>query len=308
MRATKNNFPNPVLATGRGDYIESCSFSTSFNKNNIVIGEKSIDIHIEFALKCQGLQALMESEDAVVVVMVKCSKTSFSRLFCFPKNESQKTIEIPKFDVDDNIEIKGAVIAARDIEKFSCPGEFNELFFEDSTFKIRKGDILAIEDSEIILLDHPGPISSIFCIIESEKTTPDIDSSFLGEKITIFLKKELYELYYKFKDFNDGRYAAGVVVYPVLVEALHLVLKEIQAEDNDSFEETSYSHYRWFRTIERKAKEAQIDLSTYEDSVTSLADRLLGGISLDALKKFKNTLDSENEIDDDETQVIGESD
>lgn len=35
MKSVKNEFPNPVLAVGRDDYIESCRFYTTFNEEEI---------------------------------------------------------------------------------------------------------------------------------------------------------------------------------------------------------------------------------------------------------------------------------
>ena len=32
MKAIKEEFPNPVLATGRDDYIDACRFNTSFEE------------------------------------------------------------------------------------------------------------------------------------------------------------------------------------------------------------------------------------------------------------------------------------
>ena len=51
------------------------------------------------------------------------------------------------------------------------------------------------------------------------------------------------------------------------------------------------------------AKEKGYDLSDYEESSVTLANELLGGIALDALKRFKDTLD--NEINSGETEMIG---
>ena len=37
MKAIKDEFPNPVLAAGRDDYIDSCSFRTVFDENEIIV-------------------------------------------------------------------------------------------------------------------------------------------------------------------------------------------------------------------------------------------------------------------------------
>ena len=44
MKAVKDEFPNPVLAIGRDDYIESCSFSTTFEESSTVPPSKSLKV------------------------------------------------------------------------------------------------------------------------------------------------------------------------------------------------------------------------------------------------------------------------
>lgn len=217
-------------------------------------------------------------------------------------------ISVPKFSVVTKMDIVGSVIAAHNIDKFRCDGEFNDLYFGTATFEIRKGDILATEDSRSVYVDDTElekPISSIFEISRHDDQESDVVPNFEDEKIQIFLKNELYELYYKFKDFNNGvlrRYAAGVIVYPVLVEAVGYVISHYQNGD-ESDDGIGYSSKRWFRAIDHKADAKGIDLRSYEGYPTTLANDMLGDIALDALKSFKDTLDSE--MNSGETQMIG---
>ena len=208
MKAIKEEFPNPVLATGRNDYIESCRFNTSFEENDIQVDTENIIIPISYDLECRGLNNLLKSGDAKVIVLVKSSSASYSKIFTFDDGKTEMTVSIPKFSIVNKMDITGSVVAANDIKEFSCPGEFNELFFGASTFEIRKGDILATEESRAIFVDTSElerPISSIFDISRaSEDQESDIVPVFYGEKIEIYLTNELYELYYKFKDFNNG--------------------------------------------------------------------------------------------------------
>lgn len=118
------------------------------------------------------------------------------------------------------------------------------------------------------------------------------------------MKKELFDLYYKFKDFNNGvlrRYAAGIIVYPVLVEAITIIIGYYQNVQNGDDEDLSEK--RWFRAIEHKSANLGINIQDYDESSTTLADKLLGGVALDALKSFKDTLDSE--VNSGETEMIG---
>lgn len=308
MKAIKDEFPNPVLAAGRDDYIDGCSFRTSFNENEITVDAENIVISTKYSLVCKGLQTLIDTGEAVVVISVKSSAASYSRLFRFPSGSTEMQISVPKYSVVNKMDIVGSVIAVHNIDNFCCEDEFNALYFGNATFEIRKGDILAIEDSRTVYVDDTElekPIASIFDISKHDDQESDVVPNFEDEKIQIFLKSELYDLYYKFKDFNNGvlrRYATGVIVYPVLVEAVGYVISHYQ-NGGESDDGTGYSGKRWFRAINHKADAKGIDLCSYEGYPTTLANDILGDIALDALKRFKDTLESE--MNSGETQMIG---
>ena len=303
MKAIKEEFPNPVLADGRDDYIESCIFRTVLDESGITVDADNITIPIKYQLICNGLQKLIDSGDAIVVAKLKSSAASYSKLFRFPAGKSEMSIVIPKFSVISRMDLECSILATHNIKEFRCDGEFNELYFGTSTFEIRKGDILAVEDSRYIYLDDSElekPLSSIFCISRHDDQESDVIPEYSGEKIEIRLKSELYKLYCYFKDFNNGtlrRYATGIIVYPILVEAIGFVISHNQGNESE------FSENRWFRAIQHKADTKGIDLCRDNDYSTTIANDILGDIALDALKSFKDTLESE--VDDGETQIIG---
>lgn len=304
MKAIKNEFPNPVLAIGRDDYVESCRFYTSFNESDITVTTDNIEIPVFYTLNCDGLQKLIDDGKAVVVVNIKSSAASFSRLYKFQSKENAIVIKVPKFSVVKRIDIAGAIIAGESISQFRCPGEFNELYFRNSTFEIRKGDILAREDSRIIYIDDTElekPISSIFTVNKVPSQAEDVIPDFSGDKIEINLTEPLFNLYYHFRDFNNGslrRYVSGIIVYPVLVEAIAKIFDYYQDRSGDDC-----SDKRWFRAIEHKSEQIGIHMDSYVDSYVTLANRLLGNISLEALQSFNDTLESE--MNSGETNIIG---
>ncbi len=289
MKSVKNEFPNPVLAAGRDDYIESCSFGTTFDPDEIKVDADYIIVPIDYSLVCDGLQKLVASGDAVVVVNVRSSAASYSALFRFEKDTTSMMVQIPKYDVIRRIEISGSVIAANAISNFHCPGEFDELYFGYQTFDLRRGDPIDCEDSRIIYIDDTElekPITSIFEIsLAQDQDSDDIDTVFEGDKITIILKQDLFNIYNEFKDYNNGslrRYVTAVIVYPVLIEALH----KIQLYHWETEKDDSMAGRRWFRAIELKTEKLNVDWEKGVDSITSLADKILGNITLDAHKSF----------------------
>lgn len=311
MKSEKYEFPNPVLALVRDDYIESCKFYSEFDKDKIAVDNDNIIFQIKYVLACKGISDLVRAEDAAVVVKVKSSAASYSRLFKFAADACELTVKVPKFAVVEKMEVSCCIVASRDMEKFRCDGEFNDLYFGSSTFEIRKGDVLATEDSRTIYVDSSElekPIESIFLISKMDAQAGYVEPDFYGNghpgKIVINLKEELFNVYYTLKDFNNGalrRYVTGIIVYPVLVEAIGYVVSYYQNLDTDGF--VDFSDKRWFRAIERQAESKGYDLKSCDESPTALANTLLGNIALDALGRLKEVLDEE--INSGETQMIG---
>lgn len=310
MKSVKEEFPNPVLAYGRDDYNENCSFCTFFDEEKISEDDKNFNIPITYSLECKGLTDLIKKKEAVCVVLVRSSAASYSKLFKFDTDKTEMVISIPKYDVVNKINLTGSIIAAKDIPKFRCEGEFNELYFGKSAFIIRKGDILAVEEGKSIPLDDSElekPLPSIFDIYRENNQDSDIVPWFEGDKIEIHLKDELYELYYNFKGVNKGllnRPAMGIIVYPVLVEAISYIKSYYQNNENTEYskndEISDMDELRWFRTIVKKAKSEGVIFK--DETNTAIADKLLKGVVLDSLKSLKYTFESE--IDSGDSQIL----
>lgn len=312
MKAVKYEFPNPVLAANRDDYIATCKFITFVHENKIAVEDDNIKVPVSYELVCDGIQKLLDSEKAKAVVRVISSAASYSRIFFFNKGKTETVLFIPKYSVVNKFSVSISVVANEDIKAFNCKNEFNELYFSNLSFEIRRGDILAASEDRIIYVDDTElekPISSIFNIISRDDLTFDeIDTDYTGEKIAVYLSKELYQLYNEFTSFNNGvlrRYAIGIIVYPVLVEALAKI-EESYKESPDEAEENTVRTHRWSRAIDCKAKQFDINLSDLQESYTAVANKLLGDVSSDALKSFKDAL--EDELNNGENQNIGGND
>lgn len=288
------DYPNPVLSIEGDDYNENCIFDVSFKEEEIVVDEHDVIIPAVYNLQCAGLSKLIEEDKAVIVVLIGSSASFYRRAFEFDAMESMKEIRIPKFDVKRSIDFCGYILAKEEIKHFACD-DFNELYFKNTSFSVRKADVLAqgqirtipIDDSEL-----EKPISSIFSIRKNAHSEAEIESNFdVDEKIVVYLSDRLNQLYYDVKDFNNGalhRYLNGIIVYPVLVEGIAKMCDHYRNE-------SEYSEKRWFRAIDRKLKGIGVNLEErYDDcSYTELADKLLGNIAYDALLSVKNTIDEE---------------
>lgn len=289
------DYPNPVLSIDGDDYNEDCTFDVSFKEKEIVVDEDNVIIPAVCNLQCNGLSDLIKQGKAAIVVLISSSASFYRRAFEFSPTELTKEIKVPKFDVRKNIDFCGYILAKEDMKSFRCNGDFNDLYFKNMYFSVRKADVLAqgqlrtipIDDSEL-----EKPISSIFSIRRNTHSDVEIESNFdVDEKIVIYLSERLNQLYYDIKDFNHGalhRYLNGIIAYPVLIEAI--------AKMCDHYRNGSeYSEKRWFKTIDHKLKGLGVNLEEdYENhSYTQLADKLLGGIAYDGLLSVKNTIDEE---------------
>lgn len=310
MKSTKNEFPNPILSVDRDDYIESCSFETVIDYNEIEVTDENIEVPLKYSLKCSGLSALIDNGQAKVVVSVRSSAASYSRLIVIPQSNDSIKLEIPKFDVVRSIEICCSIIACESIHGQLCPGELNELYFSDTVFDIRKGDILATEEPRIIYVDDSElekPISSIFQISRRENEQDELEIDFSEQKIRVYLSPNLHSLYREFTDLNKvgslRRYANSVVVFPVLVEAISFMRS---CEEATSSEWDMYKEKRWYRAIEKKAEKYHFDFRDPSMHDVSFANKLLGEIASDSMQSFKDTLDLE--VNSGETEYIGGED
>lgn len=288
------DYPNPVLSTDRDDYMEGCIFDASFDESRITVDEEFINIPASYELVSDGLTECIKTERAIVVVLVYSSATMYRSTYSFASGSNELLVRVPKFSVKDSIEFSSFILANENIDHFKLE-EFNELYFQGISFSIKKADVLAkglvrtipVDDSEL-----EKPISSIFSIQNNEGAEIDIEADFDSDhKIIIRICGELNRLYWEMKDHNSGalrRYLTGIIVYPVLVEAISKMV--------DTYRNISdYSNKRWFRTIEHKLQSLELDISQDQEkySFTELADRLLGGIAKDGLRSVKDTLDSE---------------
>lgn len=291
------DYPNPVLSAERDDYCDGCEFDVSFKEENITVDDQYINIPAVCNIKCDGLQRIITEGKAAIVVLINSPAAFYRRTIEFEGSVLSKTIQIPKYDVKKDIHFCGYILAKTDIEGFRCDGEFNDLYFHGvPSFNVKKANVLAEGRTRIIPIDDSElekPISSIFSIRKNTQSDAEIESDFdSDEKIVIYLNERLNQLYYDIKDFNNGalhRYLNGIIVFPVLIEAISKMCEYYKGYGID------YTEKRWFRAIDRKLSDISINLaeSYDEHSYTELADKLLGNIAYDGLFSVKATIDEE---------------
>ena len=298
MRVKGFGFPHPLLQKDGDDYIGS-SFDIDINEAQTTIVDNNIVIAVDYSLVCESLKNLIENGLARATVTIQCAFLSYRESFAFAKEKTAGQFEIPKDSVGNKLEIIGYIVATESMKSFSME-ELNPAYYNSVNFSIRKGDILAVSTQKDIPIDDSElekPLSSIFSISKADGLDTAIYPVFEGQKIEIKLSPDAYDIYYNLKDYNSGSYRRalhGLIVLPVLTEALNRIIENLQHQEYD-YDENNEIMFdkRWYRAIDKKLQEKNIDLREPNEPLTSIASKLLGNVVFEALKAFKNIIDDE---------------
>lgn len=297
MKKQKNEFPHPVLVNNGSDYID-CSFDLKIN--DLKIEGNYLKAEVEYSLNSPGLTNLLNENKLKVLIKIQSPKTAYRNIFEIENNSNKIAFSIPENNIADKIEISGIIVAAETLEHFSLE-EHNKAFFNSANFEIRKGDILAIHpgfEQKIDSSEMEGPVASIFNISRQDINVA-IKPDFSDHKIEINLNNQTYESYFELKNKKDQlkKYLSAVVVFPVLVEALGY-MQGVKTDKETLYDE--YTDKRWYRVIENKIQEKNIDLQNL--TLTEAANNILGDIVQNSLISLKETI---NDLDNGEFESGG---
>jgi len=288
MRKSEINFPHPLLSEYSKDYAADCSFE-------ILLGEIKDNNNIfsfpfEYTLKSPGLTEMIYNNQAVVILKVYCSYTSYREVFVF-KEGSPLTIDIPKGKVSKKLEIQGFVIATSDNSAFKL-AEHNKEYFNDSVIEIKKGNILAEVDTIQITIDEnelEKQFSSII-VVDCMSGIDSLDVNYNDDEdglIHIRMPKDEYDEYFalrkNYKIFGISRFLQASVILPALTEAIQLLKTETKQIDMDPEFEEKYTTTIWADSILRKCDELNRDIRDDSISAYGLANEILHYVTKDAV-------------------------
>ena len=163
--------------------------------------------------------------------------------------------------IDRMVYILPLIVANEDIDDYYSK-DFNK-DYENKSFKIKKGDFLAIgKHFPIIIENERGKLSSVpsIFLIDEHKDSSKKETRVIltEEKIKILLPKNTYKIYRKYRKkqfYND--ILSSIIILPSLIYTLDK-LKEL----NGSLME--YGEKRWFTKVVNKLKEIEIDFESQE--------------------------------------------
>ena len=285
MKKTNINYPHPVLSAANEDYLD-CTFDIALTDEPVINGDVSI-INLSYSLESEGLKELIYLNSAHVTLYMESVESEYRNIFNFDNDKTTISITINKNQLSKNLQIRGYIIANKEIKSFKLK-EHNKEVLGDIPYEVRPGDILAISENFYnIPLDNYDPLAdrpSIFSIRRQPSGEhKEISVDFLSHaKITIFLNDEVFEKYQHLYEAPEARmFLASFFAAPVLVDVLSYVKN---ASDDDK---EALTGLKWYQVLQARMKELDIDLSQ-EPSLTYVANCVLPHVFKSNIEQFTN--------------------
>lgn len=273
-------YPYPLLEScfGQEDYIDSSFNILVEHKNN----SNSVELKFTPVLVNNGIQKLIDEENAYFAVHIECPLTSFRDLY---RVDKELTLKLDANDVEGFVNICTFIIANKNLREYT-----NDKFNEDyvgTRFDIEKGNILAIGDSYELEIDkvqdNLGNMQSIFGLIESKnENEKDIKIDLSRDKINIVLpKNEFIEFKTMMRTRANHAVLHSMILVPALMQAIDEMKKRVQNNNLYEIEEK-----KWYRSIVKAAEnlgiiideENILELPNFETAQKLIANTINRGI------------------------------
>lgn len=259
MRNKAIEYPHPVLNEYTNDYVDS-SFEIDVLSHTDNGGD--IVIELEYQLHCDGLSQTIARGDAKPILRVTCFRTSYRETIDLNTTGST-LVRIDKRKVTGSIDLQAIIVATHEIRGFKLP-EFNQNYFSEIEFQIRKGDVLANEPGLNVKLNTVleknmagivlvcGDVHASNMSVSYPETT-EMDPK-LSDYIVITLPDMDYKNYAKLmsrKHLKNGvdRFVQASIVLPAITEAIGKLRAEEETVDDNGDAPTSYKGTVWADSI-----------------------------------------------------------
>lgn len=299
MRNKAVEYPHPVLNEYTKDFIDS-----EFSIEVVSHGDNgsSLTIEIGSTIKCEGLIALINQGVAKVILRLTCFRTSYRAIYDLEAN-TNTIVNIPKKLVADVLDMQAMIVACREYDSYAL-FEFNKEYFGESSFHIRKGDIIANEPGVKIKLNTvlEKNMSGIVLVagdpsiteMKVNYATVKEENPQLTDYIVISLPDIEYKSYARLrtkKHIKNGveRFLQASLILPAITEAISkLRMEEYQIENLEDGEyEVLYKGTVWADSILKALSNLGIDdLANCMDSDFELANKILGNVESDAISNL----------------------
>ena len=283
-------YPYPVLWDKNDDYKKPSKFSVEVEPKEDF---KNIKLKINFLLEDKEIEELIKENKAEYVVHIEGSSTYFREIIS--TKETEIIYDLKERDILGRLQINFFILAKHNIKNYRNDN-FNE-DYSSETFNLKKGNIIAIADGYRFDIekndDELGKISSIFSICKKEtveQTGMTVDMSY--KKIRIGLNITDYINYSQLsQNPNKVDSINSIIIFPALIYIFEQLKKD--------FNETDYTDYKWFRSLEnifkKNGQKLNKELLENESSI-DLAQRVLSY----PVERAFNSLKKEDDGDDEE--------
>ncbi|WP_155835302.1 hypothetical protein [Herbaspirillum sp. RV1423] len=268
MQVNYRVYPHPVLSYFSDDYVR-CLYQTNVLTS---VSRTTYQFAVTSKTSSPGLLKLLEAGDAVHGIHIECNATRYRRIFT--SKDDRFSVEISSDELDGRVNLCSFIVAARNIDYAS--EEFHP-DFGGRTFKIRKGDVLAVDKDRTFIAekeyDPLRKLPSIFRIMPNlADNPPPIDINLTGHKIVIYLSDEMHRAYKKLAvDTATPHILSSMIIVPALISLLETI---------SSGSVTEFEERRWYRVLSNKLKEHGYSIeegsSGFNDSTLVIAQKLLG--------------------------------
>jgi hypothetical protein len=226
--------PYPILSKENHSYNNS-SFDVQ------VIPKKSFGqlmLEVEFVLKNEGLQDLINQGKAIFALHIECPLTSFRNLF----KGDQKTlsIKIEEQQIRGRIDVHAFILANERIVDY-MNADWNTFYF-GIPITYEKGNILAFGNAEeIVLHEEAAEEQNLPSIVTVRRAG---NREYLGielgtNQILVLLPEQLYKQY---ADYGSSRLKdtiLSMIILPALIDVFHTI-----KADSSAYEDT-----RWYQVL-----------------------------------------------------------
>ena len=283
-------YPYPVLWDKNDNYKKPSKFSVEVEPKEDF---KNIKLKINFLLEDKEIEELIKENKAEYVVHIEGSSTYFREIIS--TKETEIIYDLKERDILGRLQINFFILAKQNIKNYRNDN-FNE-DYSSETFNLKKGNIIAIADGYRFDIekndDELGKISSIFSICKKEtveQTGMTVDMSY--KKIRIGLNITDYINYSQLsQNPNKVDSINSIIIFPALIYIFEQLKKD--------FNETDYTDYKWFRSLEnifkKNGQKLNKELLENESSI-DLAQRVLSY----PVERAFNSLKKEDDGDDEE--------
>ena len=303
------NYPHPVLDAGGRDF-PGCNFQLHLISQDDTGGDLAFLLSI--TIDCPGLQEMVETGQASAYLRIRCSRTSYREARKVSLSDPFE-LRIPKERVAGSISLQAVIVASQSIEQYEL-AEFNASYFSSMVFKIRKGDILAIEPGLLVKLDSVlekdmAGVVQVTCDSKASEmrvhyaAIEDMDPNWT-DYIYVVLPEAEYISYGKLrlkKHLKHGveRFLQCSIVLPAITEALSLLRKEEMIAEEDL--EAHHMGTIWAESL--YASLAKIGIESLAEQTASdceIANRLLGDVMGDSISNLLQKLTEWSTIRDED--------